>query len=510
MERSLAQLVALSTAVSIAACVGELQPSLVCSDAVGTVNGVSIDFVSDPNNCGCLGRVCPQGLRGDPHCQQGRCGLRCQAGWGDCDGNASTGCETDLQTLENCGTCGMRCSVSRGTPSCGGGACTVLSCDPGLADCDRNASNGCEVDVRSSLNHCGMCGVNCAPPHATASCSQRVCRVESCEDGYGNCDGDVTNGCESVLASSPQNCGTCGVRCASIGGSASCVGGRCQLRCESGRGDCDGRPENGCETDLNVASEHCGVCGNRCPTRPNAGFPACIGSVCSFNGCLTPFANCDGQVNNGCEVNFSNDGNNCGGCDTRCSARVANASSRICRDGRCDYAGSCDLGYGDCDGNRANGCETPLNTSSNCGYCGIGCSRSNAFTSCSSGTCRITGCYTSWQDCNGIPSDGCETNTSTNWSHCGRCNNPCLSGYSCQSSRCECTISCATGEMRYCGTNYAACCTTMYPFFCDLAGTPACWSQPTACGSARRCTSGMYAGMWRACHRDNPSCNPCP
>lgn len=38
-------------------------------------------------------------------------------------------------------------------------------------------------------------------------------------------------------------------------------------------------------------------------------------------------------------------------------------------------SGTCPSGYGDCDGNPDNGCETSLNTNSNCGSCGYTCTR---------------------------------------------------------------------------------------------------------------------------------------
>jgi hypothetical protein len=64
------------------------------------------------------------------HPGKGTCVVTCAPGWGNCDGNASTGCEADLNTSEQCGACGSpcppdTCRVGRdfGTFQCIGGVC---------------------------------------------------------------------------------------------------------------------------------------------------------------------------------------------------------------------------------------------------------------------------------------------------------------------------------------------------------------------------------------------------
>lgn len=57
-----------------------------------------------------------------------------------------------------------------------------------------------------------------------------------CAEGYADCDGDATNGCEVELAVSPAHCGACGHPCpAPPGGTAMCVAGACAPRCDPGR-----------------------------------------------------------------------------------------------------------------------------------------------------------------------------------------------------------------------------------------------------------------------------------
>jgi hypothetical protein len=70
--------------------------------------------------------------------------------------------------------------------------------------------------------------------------------------------------------------------------------------------------------------------------------------------CPQGYANCDGNPANGCEVNLTEDADHCGACGTSCQDQ-GNAMG-VCVAGTCGTA--CPVGYYDCDGNRANGCES--------------------------------------------------------------------------------------------------------------------------------------------------------
>lgn len=126
--------------------------------------------------------------------------LACEEGQADCDGLTGSGCEADLASDATCGSCTQRCEgvVSGGVDACEEGRCT-LSCEPGLASCDGDTSSGCETDTQSAVDHCGGCGRACAPPRASPRCASGQCQVASCEAGYANCDTAVANGCELEL-----------------------------------------------------------------------------------------------------------------------------------------------------------------------------------------------------------------------------------------------------------------------------------------------------------------------
>ncbi|MEZ4393712.1 MAG: hypothetical protein R3A48_21795 [Polyangiales bacterium] len=96
---------------------------------------------------------------------------------------------------------------------CREGACGQGACNNGYADCDTDYANGCEVNLGSNPEHCGRCGWSCGSPRfARAECTNGTC-VPACESGHGNCDGDPTNGCESDLQYDPRHCGGCGRAC---------------------------------------------------------------------------------------------------------------------------------------------------------------------------------------------------------------------------------------------------------------------------------------------------------
>jgi hypothetical protein len=79
----------------------------------------------------------------------------CPAGYDDCDGIASNGCETWLSSLDACGACGVRCDALPGTDvECTPGGCDY-TCEADAASCDEDATNGCEVVHSSETDSCG-------------------------------------------------------------------------------------------------------------------------------------------------------------------------------------------------------------------------------------------------------------------------------------------------------------------------------------------------------------------
>lgn len=97
----------------------------------------------------------------------------CPTGFDECDGDPSQACEQDLNSVEACGDCETTCSNAHGGISCENQTCTVTSCDTGYGDCNGDPSDGCETNLVSNDEHCGACARDCSSVSAT-------CTVDSC------------------------------------------------------------------------------------------------------------------------------------------------------------------------------------------------------------------------------------------------------------------------------------------------------------------------------------------
>ena len=302
-----------------------------------------------------------------------------------------------------------------------------LGCAQGFGDCDGNPANGCET-VLNTLANCGGCGVVCSSAERQADCRTGTCSFIGCAAGFGDCRDD---GCEQLFEDE-ENCGSCGNAC--TGATDMCAGGRCtSMACDEGTADCDGDDENGCETALDSA-DNCRGCGMKCGPYP-AAEAACVEGQCAIGECDEGRADCDGDRGNGCEIDLGGDALHCGGCGNDCAA-LPHVESGSCAAGTCrDLV--CEAGFDDCDGRADNGCEQPLNTLAHCGACGVACAPANATAECDTGTCMITTCNTGREECNGNMADGCEANLGSR-DHCGRCNNKCPTGTTCTNGGCGC------------------------------------------------------------------------
>lgn len=285
----------------------------------------------------------------------------------DCDGDGVR--DTDLLRNPNsCGACGNRCvGDDTHVASCVDGYCE-LRCDWLHADCNGDPTDGCEA-VLGTTEHCGGCGRRCTErgENGQSRCEFSSTCVFRCDYGFGDCNRDTGDGCETTLISDRNNCGYCGQRCAD---GEACVDGECALTCPDGLTAC-GRE---CRS-LNTNTD-CGACGHRCPAsatcvdgecRCAAGMIYCSAYMCRFDGgaCVP-----------------SSDAN-CSVCDHRCGARSFGTSR--CVSDRCVLA--CDLGHADCDGDEANGCEvTTDDNPAHCGACGRPCAAGEA---CVRGVCSI-------------------------------------------------------------------------------------------------------------------------
>lgn len=182
-----------------------------------------IDVRTDPNHCGGCGTAC--GDSSSPQtqmiCEAARCVEACRPETAECVADDGVLCETRVDSVDECGECGVSCSFPFATPACELVAdaydCTVGSCDEGHADCDGAPINGCEVGL-GTLSDCAACGDACEPrQNSTEACDAMTGCRWICDIGWADCVEDdlgdaETLGCESELGTAEhcQSCAPCG------------------------------------------------------------------------------------------------------------------------------------------------------------------------------------------------------------------------------------------------------------------------------------------------------------
>jgi len=437
-----------------------------CADPLMCCGGTCVNPNTDMNNCNACGNVC--GTRSQ--CIGAAC--QCDSPFENCDDSfSSNGCEIDPRSdLDNCGGCGVLCRRTRATAQCSGFSCSIQRCDAGFDNCDGVDNNGCETPL-NTLSDCGSCGSSCSRSNASATCSTGSCRIQSCNSGWGNCDGDDNNGCEQRLTTL-THCGGCGVSCSRTNATATCATESCRIAsCNGNWGNCDGTDSNGCETDLRITHDHCSACSNNCGSNSTCMSSACV--------CTAPYIDCSGD-GAGCGTRGDTT-SNCRTCGTTCS------DGNGCTDDSCSFS---------------SGCVFTNNTAS--------CNDSNACTSgdrCSGGSCSGTAITCS--DGNVCTNDSCNPATGcvfTNNTIACNDGSACTMGDQCSGGTCSGTmITCMDGNVC---TNDS--CNPASG--CVFTNNTAACNDGDMCTMADRCSGGSCSGTAISCGDGNPctddSCNP--
>jgi len=406
-----------------------------CADGLANcdkqnLTGCEVNVRTDRSNCGACGNACDL-----PHataeCSAGECRIAtdgCELGYQDCNGDPADGCEVNLKTNAlNCGACDKICPDLNGEPSCVSGLCQI-DCAEGFEDCDDTRDNGCEVNLETNALSCGACDHECpALPGNSAYCKAGHCGQTTCPEGLGDCNGEPESSgeCETPLDDDVDNCGACGNKCQAVNADVACVHGKCVITaCHGNFADCARGYADGCETNTDVSTAHCGACNQPCAVKN--GSPKCDEGSCQIKSCNGTFRDCDSDPETGCEINVGSSTENCGACGTDCSGKYAHARS-VCSASSCS-APICDPGYGDCTGGIQDGCESDTRQDpANCGGCGKACETAGAHVSsnaCKSSQCDPK-CITNYQTCDDDAHNGCESDRTSDPANCGACGSVC-------------------------------------------------------------------------------------
>ncbi|MFW6090070.1 MAG: hypothetical protein ACODAB_09975, partial [Gemmatimonadota bacterium] len=136
----------------------------------------------DAGECGAASD-CPSRPNVRVECVEASCVYTdCAEGFEDCNDTLDDGCEADLASAATCGGCDTACETDELCDTTGDDAQCTLDCDGTVCD------DSC-VDTEATTQHCGGCDMPCDQTHATASCESSSCVVESCDEGWDDCDG---------------------------------------------------------------------------------------------------------------------------------------------------------------------------------------------------------------------------------------------------------------------------------------------------------------------------------
>ena len=340
----------------------------------------------------------------------------CETNFLDCDKDKSNGCEVDrLTDPSHCGTCSTVCSPEQ---KCVKGSC-VLGCGFKETACQVMGTFSC-VDISSDVYHCGGCNHYCKPEKNAIQlgCKASVCQYE-CFQNKHNCGSTQKPICVD-LQKDPENCGNCNVQCNYPGiENAACTNGVCSIgTCKENLADCNNQIQDGCETNIMSDPKHCGGCNQKCNDNE-----FCNNGVCDTN-CTSPMLKCTKEDTSVECIDPRSDVRNCGGCDQAC-APMPHAIAQ-CTNSKCTYL--CESGYKNCGTDEAPVCIDVTSDTENCGSCGTSCFTTLPGVSsavCENSQCRVISCQENFADCNKDPFDGCEANLKASVSACGTCQTQC-------------------------------------------------------------------------------------
>ncbi|OQB44509.1 MAG: Disintegrin [Parcubacteria group bacterium ADurb.Bin159] len=141
-------------------------------------------------------------------CQESNWTLAC--GNGKINLNCGEVCDTKIQVAN--GTCHYDCSG--------------IYCNPGYGNCDQNASNGCEINLNTDKNHCKYCEKAC---HSNEFCQNGECKGCGSNNSDNGCSPNFSYDCDFDPPTCSSLYGTRGYQWGNTFGNATgdCWSGKC-------------------------------------------------------------------------------------------------------------------------------------------------------------------------------------------------------------------------------------------------------------------------------------------
>ena len=456
----------------------------------------------DPSNCGATGHSCSEEIKNSKSvsCTAGKCVVSaCNDGYTKTNNTCVSSC-TNSQYYDsttgscknsdenNCGQKGYKCSTKLSnwkTGECSNNSCVLSTCNDGFkvlnneckADCGNtqyydSASGTCKT---SDVNNCGSTGYKCSErvAHwATGSCTNNICTLSSCENGYKVANNACASDCQTnqhydsnqakCVADDVDNCGATGRKCSEEiknSKTVTCSAGKCSVsECNSGYTKTNNMCVSSCTNTQYYDSDtgscktsdlnNCGQKGYKCSTKvSNWKTGDCTNNSCILSACNDGFR----VLNNECKADcgstkfydsetgscVTSDLANCGMKGYQCASQIQNWNAGECLNNICKVT-TCTQGYKPSSDNKScvsdctigqhydsNLAKCVADDTSNCGATGHSCSeeiKNSKTVACNAGKCSVSECNSGYTKTNNMCVSSC-TDTQYYDSTSGSCQN---------------------------------------------------------------------------------------
>lgn len=309
-------------------------------------------FTSDAGATCSSDRECGDGVfcNGTERCVVGVEGSSCVSG--------SSPCEESQVCEELVARCVTSCPITADADGdgvraveCGGSDCddaddtrfpgNVEVCDEmgHDEDCDPDTVGPQDVDVDGAIDMACCNGERCGTDCDDSNVSVHPGQAEVCNGVDDNCEGSVDEGVTRLFFPDMDHDGF-GERAGSPIRACALPTDHAEnaLDCNDARADvapgrnevCDGSVDQDCDGTVDEMLAVAIDCQNRFGSPPRTAYACSVDGACEVGFCATGYGDCDLEPSDGCETDLRDDPLHCGDCGRSCGVGGS------CRDGECD------------------------------------------------------------------------------------------------------------------------------------------------------------------------------